>query len=272
MSEPTVVHGVSRRAPGVLLRVASVWFRHFRVYSDTFLANATPAVLEPVLLLLAVGVGVGQYLERSFLGLDYAAFMAPGILGMTSLYTAAFETTYGTFVRLRYQQTYEAMRATPLTVNNIFTGELFWCGTKGLFYATIVGAVLLAFGKVLTPWAVLIPVVGFLTSTMFGGISFLVTSVVRNMNHFQFYFTAGLTPLVLFSGLMFPVSDLPAGLEYVAYSLPMFHVVETFRLVASGSVHVSVTWAWICPLVLVGMTLTFAWLGVRRMATRLLDS
>lgn len=258
------------RAPSATRRVASVWFRHWRVYSDTFLANATPAVFEPVFFILAVGIGVGRYIEESFNGLDYASFMAPGVLAMTSVYTAAFEATYGTFVRLRYQLTYDAMRATPLTVRDIFAGELLWCATKGMLFATIVGLVLLAFGKVRTPLAVLIPVLGFLTAMAFGGLSFVVTSLVRNMNHFQFYFTIGLTPLVFFSGLVFPVQDLPAGLAGAAYALPMFHVIESFRIVTSGAAHVSVSWAFACPAVLVLLAAGLGWLGVSRMSRRLL--
>jgi lipooligosaccharide transport system permease protein len=259
----------NRRAPTRLQRIAGVWFRHFRVYADTFVANATPAVLEPVFFLVAVGIGVGRFIETPFLGLDYASFMAPGILGMTSLYTAAFESSYGTFVRLRYQATYDAMLATPLTVRDVFVGELLWCSTKGLLFASIVGSVLAVLGKVHSWWALLVPLAGFLTAMTFAGISFVVTSVVKNMNHFQFYFTIGLTPLIFFSGLMFPVQSLPRTLELLAYLLPMFHVIETFRLLTAGTAHVSVSWAPWCPLILVVMAAVCGTLGVLRMGGRL---
>ncbi|MBN1944925.1 MAG: ABC transporter permease [Bradymonadales bacterium] len=268
MSEMARVTIPTHRAPPRPARIASVWFRHYRVYFNSFFANATPAVFEPIFFIVAMGIGVGRFIDVQFLGLDYASFMAPGILAMTSMYTSSFEATYGTFVRLRYQNTYDAMLATPLTARDIFVGELLWCSTKGLLFATIVGMVLLAFGKVLTPWSILIPLVGFLTAMAFGGLSFLVTSIVLNMNHFQFYFTLILTPLIFFSGLAFPVHTLPRSLSYVAYSLPMFHVIETFRMVTSGYRHVTVSWAWVCPLLLVLMALVLGWLGVRRMARR----
>jgi lipooligosaccharide transport system permease protein len=259
-----------RKAPARALRVVSVWVRHFRVYSRFFVANATPAVFEPVFFLLAVGLGVGRYIDVRFMGLDYASFMAPGILGMTSVYTAAFEATYGTFVRLKYQQTYDVMRATPLTPTDIFTGELLWCGSKGLLFATVVGLVLLAFGKITSPAAVLVPVVGFLAATAFAGLGFLVTSFVSNMSQFQFFFTIVLTPLIFFSGLMFPVQELPGALPWVAYGLPMFHVIESFRLVTHGTGHLSTPWAWACPLVLTLLAATLGWAGVRRMTSRIL--
>ena len=80
-------------APSVATRLLSVWMRHARVYSDSLFANATPAVLEPLFLLLAVGIGVGRYIEAEFNDLPYQEFMSAGILGMTALYTAAFEAT-----------------------------------------------------------------------------------------------------------------------------------------------------------------------------------
>lgn len=258
-----------RRAPGRIVRVLAVWYRHWRVYSNTFVANATPAVLEPTFLLVAVGLGLGRFIHQEFNGLEYSSFMAAGVLGSTCMYTASFESTYGAFIRLRYQKAYEGMLATPLTRADIFAGELLWCGSKGLLFSTIVCLVLAVFGKVHTPWAVLVPVIGFFTSLLFGGLGFCVTSCVQNINHFQFYFTIGLTPLILFSGLMFPVQDLPYGLEYVAYALPMFHVIETFRLVVSGPAHSSVPWAWACPLVVLGLAGMFGSLGVRRMVGRL---
>jgi len=254
------------RPPGLARRVLAVWFRHFRVYSNFFVANATPAVLEPVLLMLAVGLGVGRYIDRQFNdGLDYPSFMAAGILGITSLYTAAFEASYGTFIRYMYQKTYAGMIATPLTRRDIFLGELLWCGTKGALFSSIVGVVLCAFGAVHSPWAVLIPLAGFTTAIAFAGLSFIVTSVVESINHFQYYFTAVLTPLTFFSGMMFPVQDLPQGLKYVAIALPMFHVIETFRLLVSGPRHLSMPWAWVCPFVLIALAVMLGWAGVLRM-------
>jgi lipooligosaccharide transport system permease protein len=254
--------------PKRLQRICAVWYRHFRVYNTSFFANATPAVLEPLFFQLAVGFGVGRYLGQKFNGLEYAAFMAPGILGMTALYTAAFEATHATFVRMRYQKTYSAMLATPLTRSDIFWGELLWCASKGFLYSTIVGVVLLAFGTILSSAALLVPIAGFFTAMAFAGLSFVVTSRVKNINQFQYFFTAFLTPLIYISGLMFPVQELPYGLSWVAYSLPMFHVIETFRLIVSGPEHVSVPWAPLCPLILMVMAVVFGAIGVKAMEKR----
>ncbi len=264
----------ARRAPppppSTATRVAAVWRRHARVYADSFVANATPAVLEPLFLLLAVGVGVGRYIDAEFNGLPYREFMAAGILGMTAVYTAAFESTHATFVRMRYQRAYDSMLNSPLTTRDVFVGEILWCASKGLFYTAIVATVLAVAGAISSPWALLAPVAGFVTALAFAGLGFLFTSFVTNITQFQFFFTAGLTPMVFFSGLMFPVQELPHGLREVAYATPMFHVIETFRLLVSGPSHASVPWAWACPFVVVALAVAFAAAGVRRMQSRLL--
>jgi lipooligosaccharide transport system permease protein len=257
------------RTPTRAQRVFSVWHRHYRVYTRSFFANATPAVFEPIFFMLAIGIGLGRYIGVTFLGLDYGAYMAPGILAMTSIYTASFETTYNTYVRMQYQRTYDSMLATPLTVHDVFWGEVLWCATKGFFFSFIVALVLLAFGKLLTVWAVLIPVVGFATGMAFGGLSLLVTSLVSNMNQFQFYFTLFLTPLIFFSGLTFPVNTLPAPLDTIAYCLPMFHVIESFRVVTSGTQHMTASlWIVLSPAVLLVMAAGFSWIGIWRIGHR----
>jgi lipooligosaccharide transport system permease protein len=247
--------------PGRAHRVLAVWRRHVLIYSRRFLSNATPAVFEPVLLLLSVGLGVGRYVEARFNGLPYDAYMAPGILASATLYTASFEATYGTFVRHRFQSTYEAMLASPLTVRDVVMGELLWAASKGFFFATIVGAVLAAMGFVHTPWAFAIPLLGFANALAFAGLGLVVTSRVANIDQLSLYFTLVLTPMVFFSGFMFPVGQLPVPLPAIAQALPMYHAVETFRLVTVGPEHLSAGWSLLCPVVLAGYAALAALLG-----------
>jgi lipooligosaccharide transport system permease protein len=252
----------SGRAPPTRAhRVLSVWRRHVAVYTRSFVSNATPAVFEPVLLLLSVGLGVGKHVATQFNDLPYDAYMAPGILASATLYTASWESTYGTFIRHRFQGTYEAMLASPLTVRDIVMGELLWAASKGVLFSTIVGLVLAALGFVATPWALAIPLFGFVNSLAFAGLGLAVSSRVKSIEHLQLYFTLALTPMVFFSGFMFPVAQLPGPLPTIARSLPMYHAVETFRLLARGPAHVSTSWSWACPIVLVGFAVALAVVG-----------
>ena len=250
-----------RSPPTRAHRVFSVWRRHVTVYTGSFFSNATPAVFEPILLLLSVGLGVGKHVTTQFNDLPYDAYMAPGILASATLFTASWETTYGTFIRHRFQGTYEAMLASPLTIRDIVMGEMLWAASKGLLFSTIIGLVLTALGFVHTPFALAIPLFGFINSLTWAGAGLFVSSRVKGIEHLQLYFTLALTPMVFFSGFMFPVAQLPGPLPYIARSLPMYHAVETFRLLASGQEHVSTTWSWTCPFVLVGFAVLFAFVG-----------
>lgn len=252
-----------RATPSPAARLRAVWVRHAKVYAGTFISNVTPAVFEPLFFMAAIGLGLGKFVTVEFQGVPYREFMAPGVLAMTALYTASFEATYGTFVRMRYQRTYDAMLATPLTPRDVVLGELLFCGTKGLLFSAIVGAVLAAAGAVSSWGALLVPVAGFVVALAFAGAGFFVASRVTNMNHFQFYFTAILTPLVMFSGMTFPVSELPAPLMWIAVATPMFPAVETMRLLVSGPEHLATPGALWGPGLLALWVVALCLLGVR---------
>lgn len=259
-----------RSPPTRTHRVLSVWRRHVAVYSRAFFSNATPAVFEPLLLLMSVGLGVGKHVATQFNDLPYDAYMAPGILASATLFTASWETTYGTFIRHRFQGTYEAMLASPLTIRDIVMGEMLWAASKGVLFSTIIALVLAALGFVSTPLAFAIPLFGFVNSLTWAGAGLFVSSRCNGIERLQLYFTLALTPMVFFSGFMFPVAQLPEPLPTIARSLPMYHAVETFRLLASGQEHVSASWSWACPFILLGYCALFATVGGWSFARRML--
>jgi len=261
--------------PSRAQRLLAVIRRHWIVYSSTFLANALPAFLEPVLFLTALGFGLGSYVADGVHGFPLGAFMGPGALAMTAMFTAAFETSYGSFVRLVYQKAYDGMLATPLSVGDVFLGEILWCGCKGVLFTSIVLAVFTVFGGAFAEWAQLfqwsalaIPLVGGVCSMLFGALGLHVTSITRNMSNFNFFITGLLTPMSLFSGMVFPVADLPAGVRQLAYALPLFHVTELNRLLLFGPEH-CVDFVWVCPLYLLVVTPLLSWSGVRVMRKRI---
>lgn len=266
-----------RLPPARWTLLTAVVRRHWVVYASTFLANALPAFLEPVLFLTAIGLGLGAYVGDGLAGgVPLGAFMGPGAIAMTAMFTAAFETSYGSFVRLVYQKTYDGMLATPLTPNDVFLGELLWCGLKGVMFTSTVLGVYLAFGYFNGWWpylswtCVAIPVVGFCCSVLFGAIGLHVTSITKNMQNFNFFITGLLSPMSLFSGMVFPVSDLPHGLRELAYALPLFHVTELNRLLLFGP-EACVDFVWVCPLYLLAVTALLTATGLRAIRRRIIQ-
>ena len=272
----------SRLPPSRVARLLAVARRHWVVYASTLLANSLPAFMEPILFVTAIGLGLGAYVQVAeggqggMGGMALGAFMGPGALAMTAMFTAAFETSYGTFVRLVYQKTYDGMLATPLTPNDVFGGELLWCGVKGFCFTAVVLGVFTAFAYGndwlvhMKPTALLIPLVGFVCSFMFGAIGLHVTSVTKNMANFNFFFTGALTPMSLFSGMVFPVSDLPNGMRQIAYALPLFHVTELNRLLLFGR-DACVDFVWVCPIYLVVVTVLLTKSGLYVMQRRIIQ-
>jgi lipooligosaccharide transport system permease protein len=145
------------------------------------------------------------------------------------MFTSAYECTFGTFVRLEFQKAYDGMVAAPVTVRDLFVGEILWAGSKGLFFSACVVLVMALFGAIPFPVGLVAVPIGFLTGTMFGALSLLVTSFVNNINHFNFYFTGFLSPMFFFAGTVFPLDSLPRALRPVAELLPLTHAVRLTR-------------------------------------------
>jgi lipooligosaccharide transport system permease protein len=162
-------------------------------------------------------------------GLPYLKFLATGLVTTSPMYTAAFECTYGTFIRMEYDKSYDSMLSTPISFTDLIAGELLWAGTKGLFFSFAVLIVMYLAGVITPGLNLLTPVVGFFTGLMFGALSLLVTSFVRNINHFNFYFTGLLSPMFFFSGVVFSLSSLPAWALPLAEALPLTHAVRLAR-------------------------------------------
>jgi lipooligosaccharide transport system permease protein len=215
--------------PSLSQRLFSVWYRHMRVYTRNLVSNGLPPFLEPVLFLLGVGMGLGTYISQEMEGMSYINFLGTGLLMTAAMFTSAYECTFGTFIRLEFEKVYDGMLAAPITVNNLIVGEILWAGTKGLFFTFAVMVILTLFGIVHLPQCLLAPPVGFLTGLMFATLSLWVTSFVKTINHFNFYLTGIISPMFFFSGVVFPVSNLPPSVRFIAEIVPLTHAVRLAR-------------------------------------------
>lgn len=153
--------------PSLKTRIVSVWNRHVWVYGKNIFSNGLPPFMEPLVFLAGIGLGLGKYIIKMD-GLPYIEFLGSALLVTTAMFTAAFECTYGTFIRLEFDKVYDGMLAAPITVNNLLISEILWAGTKGFFFSFAVLCILVGFGVVHLPRALLAPLAGFVTGVMFG--------------------------------------------------------------------------------------------------------
>ena len=220
--------------PPLYMRLYSVWYRHMRVYTKNLVSNGFPPFLEPLIFLAGVGLGLGGYITETIEGVRYIEYLGTGLLVTTAMFTSAFECSFGTFVRLEFEKVYDGMLAAPMTVNNLIVGEMIWAGTKGFFFTFAVLCILSVFKIVVLPYGLLAPFIGFITGVMFAAVSLLVTSYVKTINHFNFYFTGFISPMFFFSGVVFPIGNLPGIFRPFAELVPLTHSVRLVRAVCTN--------------------------------------
>ena len=235
MSSPNLRKSPARFAiPKLTYRVWTVWRRNFDVFTKTIAVNFIPSLLEPILYLLAFGFGLGGFIP-SIRGQPYINFIAPALVAISVMNGSFFECTFASFVRMYFQKTFDAIVATPVSVEEVVAGELLWGATRATINTTIVLAVVSAFGLISTPLFLLVIPFAFFGGLMFASIAMCFTSVAPNIDFFNFPSFLFLTPMFFLCGTFFPLTSLPIAAQGVAMSvLPLTHVVNIARGLISG--------------------------------------
>ncbi|MGB9176001.1 MAG: ABC transporter permease [Methanoregula sp.] len=216
--------------PPVSRRAVKVWHRNLTVFIRTWQVNFFPPLVEALLYLFAIGIGIGSYVKEID-GIPYVNFIAPAILAIAVMNSAFFECTYGSFVRMYYQKSFDAMIATPLSIEDVIAGELLWGATRSVIYVVIMLPVFAVFKVISLPLSLLAIPLAFLGGLMFAGIAMCFTAItpgIDTLNYPSFLF---ITPMTLFSGTFFPLTLLPVALQYFALAvLPLTHLVAIMRM------------------------------------------
>lgn len=200
--------------------------RNWIVYRKDLIANISPTLVEPFVMILSLGVGLGTFVPE-VQGRTYSVFLAPGLAVSTALFTSFFESSYGFYVRLTFENIFKAMLTTPIGAKEVIFGEFVWLAIKGSLMFSIVALVLMCFGLSADPRFLLLgPLVGALIALACGAIGLLATSYVNNINQFQSIYAFLISPLYFFSGIFFPVEQMPKALQIVAQCQPLYHGVK----------------------------------------------
>jgi lipooligosaccharide transport system permease protein len=235
MTSPNLRKSPARFAiPKLSYRVWTVWRRNFDVFTKTIAVNFIPSLLEPILYLLAFGFGLGGFIP-SIRGQSYISFIAPALVAISIMNGSFFECTFASFVRMYFQKTFDAIVATPVSVEEVVAGEILWGATRATINTTIVLAVVAAFGLISTPLFLLVIPFAFFGGLMFASIAMCFTSVAPNIDFFNFPSFLFLTPMFFLCGTFFPLTSLPIAAQGTAMSvLPLTHVVNITRGLVSG--------------------------------------
>jgi lipooligosaccharide transport system permease protein len=199
--------------------------------------------------------------------ISYVAFIAPALIAITIMYNAFFENTFASFVRMYYQKTFDAMMATPLSLEEIITGEIVWGATKSVLATAIMLCVISCFGLIHYPHGLLILPIAFLGGIAFGSIAMFFTGIVPTIEVFNLPMFLFITPMFLFSGTFFPLENLPLWAQKTAVLLPLTHLVTITRSLCLGVMDFRLVWNFAY---LVIFSLIFFPLAIIKMHNRLI--
>jgi len=219
------------------LRSFEYWLYQYR---RTWRGSIVSTVLFPVLFLASMGLGLGSLVDSPTAsggveGLPYLVFLAPGLLAATAMQTGTSEATYPVMGAIKWVKTYHAMLASPLGVLDVLVGHLLFLAARVLLGSVVFLAVMAAFGAVRSPLALLTLPAAVLTGMAFSAPVVAFAASTDNDAGFAFLFRFIVTPLFLFSGVFYPVQQLPVVLEQLAYVTPLWHGVALSRGLALGT-------------------------------------
>ncbi|GAY12121.1 ABC-2 type transporter [Pseudonocardia sp. N23] len=229
-------------APTALGGVGRVVEHHWRWYRRNWRATAVSSILQPLLFLLAFGVGFGALVgsgpnaAAATGGVPYLVWLAPALLAMSAAQSAAFESTYPILSGFKWQRIYVAMASGPLTGAQIGLGVLSWTGLKMLGSGIVYVLVIAVFGGVAGPGIVVSLAAAVLTGLAVASLITAFAATVENEgNAFSALFRFVVIPMTLFSGTFFPVDRLPEWVRPVVWVSPLWHGTEIARGAALGT-------------------------------------
>jgi len=245
---------------GVLVREVVNFSSYWR--STTF-----SSTVEPTIYLLAFGLGFGS-LVGTIGGYDYVEFVGTGTVATAVLFASAFPAMFGTFVKYKFQRTYDAIVAAPVDTEELVTAEALWIATRAGVYGCVPLLVALVFG--LDPaWGMLtVPFIAWVAGYGWANFGISVAGFASSFENFNYVVSAVLTPLFLVAGTFFPLDQLPEWAQALAKLNPLYHCVELVRHAAFG-------WAGWSDLAHVGALVVFGlvmWrVAIRAMTRKLVD-
>ena len=254
-------------ATAPMLRVVE---REARVYVRLWRGLAFSIFVQPALYLAAMGLGLGGLIDQnsgSVAGVDYLAFVAPGLLVASTMQLSVGEGLWPILAGVKWMKFFHGVVATPIRPSELYSGYVTWVAIRSVFGSSAFLLVAWILGALLSPWAILAIPVAVLCAAAFCAPIAAFSMTQDSDLAFPMIMRLGVLPLFLFSGTFFPTSELPDGLQPFVVLSPLWHAVELARDATTGQFDLLPDVAHV--LVLVGCIAVGAWFGVRTFTKRL---
>ena len=223
-------------SPALAWQSRAVLGRHVRVHLRNWHTATLPPICEPLILLLAFGVGLGRQIgELTWNGVEvpYLNYLAPGILAYTAFMSSFFQSLFAAYIRMHFQKSWEGQLTTQVRLEHVVWGEALWAATLATAYAVVVCVVLACFGMggVLTlhwGWLPVVVPLLFLTALAFSSIGLLFTAMLPSIDHMSLPFFLVIMPIGFASSTYFPMPDI-GWLNVLVRMNPLHHLAEGLR-------------------------------------------
>lgn len=219
--------------PAPSLRFVAVWRRNWLVWKKLAVPSILGNLADPLIMLFGLGYGLGAVLGKVN-GTSYFAFLAAGFAASATMYAATFESLFSAFSRMHVQKTWDAILNAPMTLEDVVAGEWAWAATKALAAGACMLLVIALFGYASVPLALAALPVVLLVGLAFAALGLAINALATGYDFFSYYLTLVLTPMMMLSGVFFPVDRLPGAIRAVAELLPLYHGVAIVRALLAG--------------------------------------
>ncbi|SDC13694.1 lipooligosaccharide transport system permease protein [Cupriavidus sp. YR651] len=210
-----------------------VWYRNYMVWKKLAIPSMIGNLADPMIYLFGLGLGLGLLVGQVH-GVSYIAFLAAGTTASSVMMSASFESMYSAFSRMHVQRTWEAIMHAPLTLGDVVLGEILWAASKAVLSGVAIMLVASALGYAQFPSALAALPVIVLAGIAFASLAMIVTALAPSYDFFMFYQTLVMTPMLLLSGVFFPLEQLPEGARAATSVLPLAHAVALIRPLMLG--------------------------------------
>lgn len=193
------------------------------------------ALANPMLYLISVGIGIGSLVDQNLGddgvgGVSYLTFLAPALLATTAIQSAMDEVVFPSLDGFKWQKSYFAMNATPITPRQIASGVFLAAMVRTVFAVTCYWILLYLFGALESDRAWLAIVTAILAGAGFGALMLGLISFIDNEDLFLTVVNRMIImPMFLFSGTFYPLSNMPIFLQPIGWISPIWHATELGR-------------------------------------------
>jgi ABC-2 type transport system permease protein len=210
-----------------LKAIYTIWIRELTKFYRERIQFAS-AMTTPILWLIVFGGGMGINLRTGVISSEYRAFIFPGIVGMTLLFTS-MRSGISVIWDREFGFLKEILVA-PISRTSIVFGKAMGGATNALIQGTMLLLLSFIVGVHIKPldFILIIPIM-LLVSLGFDGFGLFIASIIDSFEGFQTIMSFIIMPTFFLSGALFPLTNAPAWLKTLSLLNPLTYGVDAIR-------------------------------------------